>query len=146
MGASAAVSRAIGEGDLDRERRLTTDSLLLALLIVGFAAAVGLLTIRPLFRALGADETTLPYIRQYMTIWYPGVIFVVVPMVGNNCIRATGDTRTPGMVMVIGAATNAVLDPLLIFGLGPFPELGIRGAAAATLIGRSVTFLSLIHI
>jgi len=146
MGASAAVSRAIGEGDLDRERRLTTDSLILALLIVGVTAGVGLFTIDPLFRALGADELTLPYIREYMTIWYPGMIFVVVPMVGNNCIRATGDTRTPGTVMVIGAVTNAVLDPLLIFGIGPFPELGIRGAAAATLIGRSVTFAVAIYV
>lgn len=140
MGASAAVSRAIGEGDRRRVTRLTTDSLLLALSIVAVAAGIGLLTIDPLFRALGAGEETLPYIRQYMTIWYPGMLFVVVPMVGNNCIRATGDTRTPGLVMIIGAGTNALLDPLLIFGLGPLPALGIRGAAAATLIGRSVTF------
>ncbi len=146
MGASAAVSRAIGAEDPDRERRLTTDSLLLSLLIVGIAAVAGLLTIEPLFRALGADEQTLPYIREYMTVWYPGMFFVVVPMVGNNCIRATGDTRTPGIVMVIGAATNAALDPLLIFGIGPFPELGIRGAAAATLIGRSVTFAVAIYV
>jgi len=75
-----------------------------------------------------------------MQVWYPGMIFVIVPMIGNNSIRATGDTRTPGTVMVIGAMVNAALDPLLIFGLGPFPALGITGAAAATLIGRSVTF------
>jgi putative MATE family efflux protein len=140
MGASAAVSRAIGAGDRDRVRRLTTDSLFLAVAIVGVTAIVGMLTIEPLFRTLGAGSTTLPYIRRYMSIWYPGAIFVVVPMVGNNCIRATGDTRTPGLIMVIGAGTNAILDPLLIFGLGPFPALGIQGAALATLIGRSTTF------
>lgn len=140
MGASAAVSRAIGAGDHARVRRLATDSLMLALLIVGAVAAAGILTIDPLFRLLGAGDRIRPYIREYMSIWYPGMIFVVVPMVGNNTIRATGDTRTPGLVMMLGAGVNAALDPLLIFGLGPFPALGIRGAAAATLIGRSITF------
>ena len=140
MGASAAVSRAIGAGDHARVKRLTTDSLLLGLIVVAVTATIGLLTIDPLFRMLGAGEVTLPYIRDYMTIWYPGMVFVVFPMIGNNCIRATGDTRTPGIVMMIGAGANAALDPLLIFGLGPFPALGIQGAAAATLIGRSITF------
>lgn len=146
MGAAAAVSRAIGAGDRHRVRRLTTDSLMLAILIVGMFAVAGLLTIEPLFRLLGANELILGYIREYMSIWYPGMVFVVVPMVGNNAIRATGDTRTPGIVMMIGALANAVLDPLLIFGLGPFPEMGIRGAAAATLFGRSITFVVAIYV
>ena len=146
MGASATVSRAIGEGDSYRVRRLTTDSLVLALLVVGVAAVAGLFTIEPLFRALGAGETTLPYIKQYMEIWYPGMVFVVVPMVGNNCIRATGDTKTPGIVMIIGAGANAVLDPILIFGLGPVPALGIQGAALATLLGRSITFFVAVYV
>jgi MATE family, multidrug efflux pump len=146
VGASAAISRAIGAGDNNRVRRLATDSLVLALLIVGVFAVGGILTIDPLFRLLGANETILPYIKQYMSIWYPGVICVVVPMVGNNAIRATGDTRTPGIVMMIGALTNAVLDPLLIFGIGPFPALGIRGAAAATLIGRSIALVVALYV
>ena len=146
IGASAAVSRAIGGGDHDRVRRLATDSLVLALLIVGAFSAAGILTIDPLFRLLGANDRILPYIRDYMTIWYPGMVFVVFPMVGNHAIRATGDTRTPGIVMMIGALANAVLDPLLIFGIGPFPALGIRGAAAATLLGRSITFVVAIYV
>jgi len=146
IGVSAAVSRAIGAGDHDRVRRLATDSLVLALLIVGAVAAAGILTIDPLFRLLGANERILPYIRDYMTIWYPGMVFVVFPMVGNHAIRATGDTRTPGIVMMIGALANAALDPLLIFGIGPFPALGIRGAATATLLGRSITFVVAIYV
>lgn len=141
VGASAAVSRAIGAGERDRVRRLATDSIVLALIIVGVFAVAGSLTIEPLFRLLGADEMTLPFISQYMRIWYPGMVFVVIPMVGNNIIRATGDTRTPGIVMIVGALVNAGLDPLLIFGLGPVPALGIQGAAVATVIGRSVTLV-----
>lgn len=140
MGTSAVVSRAVGAAQYDRVRRLTADSLILGLTVVGVFAGVGLLTIDPLFALLGARGVILDYIREYMEVWYLGMIFVVVPMIGNNIIRATGDSRTPGMVMVIGAAANVILDPLLIFGLGPLPALGIRGAATATLIGRGITF------
>jgi len=64
---------------------------------------------------------------------------VIVPMVGNNIVRATGDTFTPGMLMVASAVINVILDPLLIFGLGPFPEMGIKGAALSTVIARGVS-------
>ena len=69
-----------------------------------------------------------------MIPWLLGVVFVVIPIVGNSAIRATGDTKTPSMIMVIAAVVNAVLDPLLIFGYGPFPALGIKVAAIATVI------------
>jgi putative MATE family efflux protein len=140
VGASAVISRAIGEGDFPKVRRLTTDSLVLALLIVIAFVAVGLLTIDPLFRLLNADDADLPLIRSYMSIWYVGMIFVVVPMVGNNAIRASGDTFTPALIMMIGAGINVVLDWVLIFGIGPFPELKLPGAALATVIGRMTTF------
>jgi putative MATE family efflux protein len=146
MGASAAISRAIGADDYRLVRRLATDSLILALILVGFFVLVGMATIDPLFRILGAGEEVLPYIKHYMRIWYFGMIFVVVPMVGNSAIRATGDTRTPGIVMMIGALANACMDPLLIFGIGPFPALGIAGAALATVIGRSITFCVALYV
>ncbi len=69
-----------------------------------------------------------------MIPWLMGVVFVVIPIVGNSAIRATGDTKTPSIIMVIAAVVNAVLDPILIFGYGPFPEMGIEGAAIATVI------------
>ncbi len=146
MGTSAAVSRAVGAGDYDRVRRLTEDSLVLGLLVVVLFAAAGLATIRPLFSLLGARGIILEYIYEYMSVWYVGMIFVVVPMVGNNIIRATGDSRTPGAVMMIGALVNVVLDPILIFGLGPVPAFGIRGAATATLMGRGFTFIVAMYV
>mgnify|MGYP001828827901 CR=1 FL=1 len=69
-----------------------------------------------------------------------GMIFVVVPMVGNNAMRARGDTKTPALIMLISVLVNVVLDPLLIFGIGPFPRLGIQGAAIATVFARMTTF------
>jgi putative MATE family efflux protein len=140
LGAGAVISRAIGEGDWHRVRRLTTDGLTLSVLIVALFVVAGLLTIDPVFRLLGATDDLLPLIRQYMRVWYPGMLFVVIPMVGNNAIRATGDTKTPGIIMMIAALANGGLDPLFIFGIGPFPRLELAGAALATVIGRSITF------
>jgi putative MATE family efflux protein len=146
MGTSAVVSRALGASDHKGVRRLTTDSLLLGLLIVAVCAAIGLSTIEPLFRLLGAEDHIIVYIDEYMRVWYWGMIFVVFPMVGNNAVRAIGDTKTPGMLMVAGALINAILDPILIFGLGPIPALGITGAATATLIGRASTFTIILYV
>ena len=141
IGASAVISRAIGEGNYKKVKRLATDSITLSILFVGIFALFGLFTINPLFRLLGATGEVLSYISQYMTIWYFGVVFVVIPMVGNNAIRATGDTKTPGLIMVFAAFVNIVLDPILIFGIGPFPRLEIAGAAIATVIARASTLI-----
>ena len=81
-----------------------------------------------------------------MLVWFGGTVFVVVPMVGNSAIRGTGDTRTPAAIMTAAALANLVLDPLFIFGLGPFPEMGIRGAAVATVIGRATTLVLALYV
>lgn len=138
---SSLVSRAIGEDDREKVRRLTTDALVLSFCIVLVISLAGLVSIEPLFRLLGADESLLPLIRDYMFIWYAGMPFVIIPMVGNNAIRATGDTMTPTLVMLISITVNIIMDPLLIFGGGPFPALGLEGAALATVIARSVTLI-----
>lgn len=141
IGTSSVVSRAIGRGDHRQVRRLTTDALVLSVLIVAIVVVVGILTVDPLFSALGADARLIPLIRQYMIMWYIGVPFVVIPMVGNNAIRSTGDTLTPSVVMLVAVLVNLVLDPLFIFGIGPFPEWGLFGAAFATVVARATTLV-----
>ncbi|MCK5686785.1 MATE family efflux transporter [bacterium] len=140
IGATAVVSRAIGKKEHLQTKRLTTDSLFLSLTIVVIISGIGLLTIDPLFKSLGAKGEILRLIREYMVIWYFGVPFVIIPMVGNSAIRATGNTAIPSMIMLIAVFVNIVLDPLLIFGIGPFPRLELRGAAIATVIARAITF------
>ncbi|WP_282608893.1 MATE family efflux transporter [Pelagibius sp. Alg239-R121] len=145
-GASAVVARAIGQNDRGKVEELATDSLLLAAAVVSVFVVVGLLTIDPLFRLLGAEEALLPLIRDYMEIWYLGIAFLVIPMVGNNVIRASGDARFPSLIMVIAALVNIALDPLLIFGLAGFPRLELQGAAIATVISRAITFFAAIAV
>ena len=147
IAAGSCISRAIGKRDrtslLDRDRykvkRLATDSLILSLLIGVILVVLGLTTIEPLFTALGAKAEILPLIGQYMKISYLGVIFVVVPIVGNQIIRATGNTLIPSVVMTVAGIVNVVLDPMFIFGYGPIPAMGLQGAALATVISRAVT-------
>ena len=138
IGTSSLISRNIHIVDRQSIKMMAGRTLLLGFLVVVAFVIAGLLTIRPLFSALGAKGEILGYINDYMKIWYIGVPFVFFPMIGNNIVRATGDTMTPGMLMLTSATINVILDPLLIFGIGPFPAMGIQGAALATVISRSV--------
>ena len=140
IGTTSVVARAIGGGDKERVRRLTSHALLLSVVLVTGFALLGLATVRPLFAALGADAETIELIADYMVPWYLGIGLVVVPMVGNAAIRATGDTKSPSVVMVISGLVNLVLDPMLIFGFGPIPRLELRGAAIATVISYGFAF------
>ena len=141
-GTASIIGRAIGEGNRDRVQRLTTDSLVLSLVIVALFAFLGLATINPLFAALGAKGEVLVLVQHYMTIWYWGIVCLVIPLIGNSAIRALGNTVVPSLIMTIAAAVNVGLDPVLIFGWGPFPALGIQGAALATVISRATTLVA----
>ena len=79
---------------------------------------------------------------EYMTIWYTGMIFLVIPMVGNSAIRASGDTLVPSLIMTFAAAVNIGLDPIFILGWGFIPALGLGGAAIATVIARATTLVA----
>lgn len=146
IGSTSAISRAIGNDHEKDVQRLATHALYLAGLVVAFVSVIGVLTQGPVFRALGATEEVLPLLREYMTIWFLGAVFLVVPMVGLGALRAQGDTRTPMFVMMAAATTNIILDPILIFGFGPVPALGLRGAALATIAARSVTLVVSLYV
>ena len=141
-GSGSVVARAIGTGDRESVCRLATDALFLAVLLVAVLVTIGQLTLAPLFTLLGAPEELLPQIAGYMRIWYVSIVFIVVPMVGNALIRATGDARIPGLIMIGAALLNGVLDPILIFGLFGAPRLEIQGAAIATMIAQAMTFVA----
>ncbi len=145
-GTSSVVARAIGADDHQRARRLSTDSLLLSFLVTAIISAIGILTIRPLFRLLGAPDELMPLIDGFMTILYLGVPFIVVGMVGMASMRATGDTRLPSMLMILAAVLNVILDPILIFGVGPIPAMGLNGAAMAALLARASIFVGTLYL
>ena len=141
-GAASVVARASGRGDDDRTKRVATDAVTLSLIIVGVVSAIGITVIDPVFRAMGASEAMMPHVRDYMTIWFAGIVFVVGPMVASNILRALGDAIVPSLIMMGAAVINMVLDPLFIFGFGPIPALEVQGAAIATLVSNMIVFVA----
>ncbi len=141
-GASSVVSRAIGSSDAKNSRRLASDSLLLALIVVAAACLLGFATVRPLFGLLGASGRVLDIVVEYMEIWYLGMPFLVVPMVGGGLLRANGDSLSPSLVMVFAAVVNVVIDPAFIYGWSFIPELGVAGAGWASLVARAATLVA----
>ncbi|MBT0586609.1 MATE family efflux transporter [Alteromonas oceanisediminis] len=145
-GAASVVSRAIGSKNQADAKRLSTDSLVLATVIVIAISAIGFFTIIPLFSLLGAQGDVLALLTRYMQIWYVSMPFLVIPMVANSIIRAVGDAFWPSLIMIGAAVINVIFTPLLIFGWGPFPALHIEGAAYSTLIARAATLFLALYI
>jgi putative MATE family efflux protein len=137
-GAASCVSRAVGQNDQALARRITTDTALLATLVATIIGVVGIFTIRPVFRLLGATEEVLPLIEEYMGIWYwvePAAICLWTCLAS---VRARGNTLFESKVITSAALLNAILDPIFIFGWLGFPAMGIRGAAIASLCANLV--------
>jgi putative MATE family efflux protein len=140
-GASAVVAIAIGEGNRQKVRQLNTDGLTLSLIIGIVVTVVALMTINPLFKALGANSEVLSLVKEYMGIWYLGAIFLVVSAIAMNTIRALGEMKVLSLIVLTASMTNIVLDPLLIFGWLGFPRLELAGAAIATVISQGMILL-----
>lgn len=141
-GTASVISRVLGEGDMERVKRLTTDAALLGTVLALVLSVAGIATLDGVFRLLGAGEEILPLIREYMVTWYAGFFFFLVPMVGLGAVRATGDSRMQSRIMIASAVANLVLDPLLIFGLAGFPRMELQGAALATVLARALSFFA----
>jgi putative MATE family efflux protein len=139
IGASSLIARFIGAGKRERANNAAEHTLLVILGLSILFSVAGPLVSRPLFVLLGASEQMLPYVLGYINIILYGSLFQFFAMIGNGILRGEGNTVTPMRVMMAGTLTNIVLDPLLIFGLGPFPALGVQGAAIATVTGRAVS-------
>jgi putative MATE family efflux protein len=143
IGASSLIARFIGAGKKDKANNTAEHTLLIILGLSLFFTILGPFLTRPLFVLLGTSEQMLPYILSYINIVLYGSFFQFFAMIGNGILRGEGNTVTPMQVMILGTLVNIALDPLLIFGIGPFPALGVQGAAIATVIGRAVSCILL---
>jgi putative MATE family efflux protein len=130
LGVTAVVSRAIGAGERERARELATHALLLALIAGVAVSLLGLELGGRIFSLLGAPPDLLSTIAGYMTVWFAGFPLLILSLVGSSILRATGDTRTPAMISIFAGVLNIGVEPLLIFGIGPWPRLDLPGAAA----------------
>lgn len=133
IGTSAVVAKYIGRGETEKAKQASTVTNYVAMALAAILALIGYLLMDQIFLLLGASASMLPAIREYMDIWLPTSVLLVALICANSVLRANGDTRTPSIVMAGAGLINAALDPLLIFGWGPVPAMGIQGAALATL-------------
>ncbi|RRJ84962.1 MATE family efflux transporter [Aestuariirhabdus litorea] len=141
IGISATVARAQGANSSLPIADTGRNALLMATLILISISTLSLLFLDTFFSLLGAPDALLPLIHDYISLWLVGCTCQLILMNANAIFRATGNTRTPAKLMALGALLNALLDPCLIFGLGPLPALGLQGAAIASILAWSITLL-----
>jgi MATE family, multidrug efflux pump len=146
MGLSSLTSRLIGEHKHHEAARFITDSHILTLLLTIAISLLLFLVIRPLFALMGANDNVMPYIEGYLHIILFGMPMLLLTMVGNNTLRAIGNIKASATLSILLSVLNMILDPLFIFGLGPFPELGMPGAALATVIAALIAWLCSIYL
>ena len=132
IAAGALVARALGAGDDEMASRRAATSLLYGVIFGALFALVVWLNLRPLTALMGAKGLTQDLAVLYLSIIIPSLPLLIVGMVGSAILRAHGAARKAMMVTIIGGAINAVLDPILIFGL----DLELTGAALASVAAR----------
>jgi putative MATE family efflux protein len=134
IGLSALVSRAIGAKEMDRARRLAGSTSAIAAIAALLTAGLILLTLDPLLTIMGATGDTHAVARRFLLIVMPSNLFLGFGMALSGVLRAVGDARRSMFVTLSGGIASAIIDPILIFGLG----LGTDGAAIATIMSRLV--------
>jgi putative MATE family efflux protein len=140
MGATATVARRIGEKDPEGAAIAAVQAIALGLLVAVPVGLVGFWFARPILGLMGATPDVLAHSSFTAILFgFNGVILMLFLI--NAVFRGAGDAAIAMRVLWIANAFNIVLDPCLIFGLGPFPQLGVTGAAVATTTGRSIGVL-----
>jgi putative MATE family efflux protein len=140
IGGASRISRRMGAGDMDGAA-LTFGNMVLLALILGISIMIScMIAATPLLRLFGATETILPYATQYFQVFILATPLMAFSMASNNAARAEGNAKVAMTTMLIGAGMNIVLDPFFIFVL----DMGIRGAAVATVISIGTTSLFLL--
>lgn len=137
-GVHAYVSRFFGARKLDDAREFAFFGMISSVILAGILAGILLLAREGIFTAIGYSGEVTELADQYFFTFLIGLPLMFLFMVGEAVFRASGDTKSPMMILGATLFLNALLDPLLIFGYGPVPAFGIRGAAAATVFAHVI--------
>lgn len=138
IGTTAMVSRSIGEKNQSKADNVAMQSLILGFFSSILLALIGYFTAPFLLKTLGAEAEVLSLGIGYMRILFIGVNVIFYIFFISAILNGAGDAATPMIIAAIMTISNIVLDPLLIFGLGPFPRLGVNGAALASVLAEAI--------
>jgi putative MATE family efflux protein len=138
IGVSATVARRIGEKDPDGAARTAVQGIALGVGVAVSLGITGILFASDLLRLMGASESLIAHNSAFTRVMLGGNASVLLLFLINGIFRGAGDAAIAMRTLWLANAINIVLGPCLIFGLGPFPELGVVGAAIATTTGRGI--------
>ncbi len=134
VGASSLLAIYLGEKDYDRANRVLGNVIVMNIILSSIVMAVGLVWLDPILMAFGASEDTLLYAHEYMEIILYGNILTHIYFGLNAMLRSAGHPRFSMAATIVAVTVNIILDPIFIFGL----DMGVRGAALATVISQAV--------
>lgn len=141
IGTTANISLNLGKGNRTTAEKLLGNAFTLSI-IVGLAIAItGTIFANPILNLFGASENTLFYAKEYIGIILLGCTFNIISFALNSTVRADGNPKMSSITMVIGCGANIILDYLFIFVL----NLGVKGAALATIISQAITFFIILY-
>ncbi len=137
VGVNSLVSRKLGEENYDQANSAATHGLVLCLFTYAFFLLLGLFGVRPFMEAFsGGNERVVEAGVSYFRCALCLSLFSIIQVMIEKTLQATGNMIFPMLFQLLGAVVNIIFDPLLIFGIGIFPEMGVLGAAVATVFGQ----------
>ncbi len=146
VGVNSLIARRLGAKNYKEANAAATTGLVLAVINWLVFLLIGLLFARRFIALFTSDATVIEYGRQYLTVVLCFSLGMVISCMGEKILQSTGNMIFPMITQLIGAIVNIIFDPLLIFGIGFFPRLGVLGAAVATVFGQfcSMTFILIV--
>ena len=146
VGTSSLISRLLGKGDNCRANNVAEHVFFIAIIYGILGGLLGIFYSENIVRLFTNDPVLIDLGYQYINIILTGSIAIFIPATFNYILRGEGNTFVPMLTMMIGAVLNMIIDPFLIFGLGPFPQLGVAGAAYATIFSRFIGGIFIIFV
>ena len=138
VGVNALLSKSLGEGNQERANFAAGNGMSLAVIATALFMVFGVVGTKPYFSMMSNVDLTVDFGTQYISLICLFSLGIFIEVLAERLLQASGRTMYTMVTQGVGAIINIIFDPLLIFGIGPFPEMGIAGAAVATVAGQWV--------
>ena len=133
------VSQYFGAGDMREVRKTIANSLVILSILAAIISVVGILARFSLLRLINVPPDVMELAASYLQIYLTGLVPMFIFNAISAILRGLGDSRSPLVFLAYATITNIILDPIMIFGVGPIPKMGVAGAALATVIAQTLS-------